>query len=223
MQETWPILFLKNSDCQAFGMRLLCLSVMFGTSLDDAETKALRCWRSGIKDTILKVPDNGKHNESVTYLLISRWLRGLRRGSAAVRLLVLRVRILLGAGYFSLVSVVCCPVEIPRPEEYYRLCVCVCVSVIRCNNNHPHLQRVCRKRSNSKGKKSNAEIAISSHLFFATYEDGTECSETSAHKIHSPGSHQKERIQYSEHDESLKPTRVLHFRRPLYNVYKFCN
>jgi hypothetical protein len=29
-----------------------------------------------------------------------------------------------------------------------------------------------------------------------TYEDGTECSETSAHKIQAPGNHPKERIQH---------------------------
>jgi len=31
------------------------------------------------------------------------------------------------------------------------------------------------------------------------------CSETSAHKIQTPGNHPKERIQHSEHSESLKP------------------
>jgi hypothetical protein len=37
-----------------------------------------------------------------------------------------------------------------------------------------------------------------------TYEDGTVRSETSAHKIQAPGNHPKERIQHSEHGESLK-------------------
>ena len=32
----------------------------------------------------------------------------------------------------------------------------------------------------------------------------TECSETSAHKIRTPGNHPKERIELSEHGESLK-------------------
>jgi hypothetical protein len=36
----------------------------------------------------------------------------------------------------------------------------------------------------------------------------TECSETSAHKIQTPGIHPKERIQHSEHGESLK-SRIL--------------
>jgi hypothetical protein len=39
---------------------------------------------------------------------------------------------------------------------------------------------------------------------YAPYEDGTECSETSAHKIKTLGNHPKERIQHPEHDASLK-------------------
>ena len=37
----------------------------------------------------------------------------------------------------------------------------------------------------------------------------TECSRTSAHEIHTPGNHPKERIQHSEHNESLKSRTVL--------------
>ena len=36
------------------------------------------------------------------------------------------------------------------------------------------------------------------------YEDGTECSETSAYIIHTPGNYPEESIQHSEHGESLK-------------------
>jgi len=36
------------------------------------------------------------------------------------------------------------------------------------------------------------------------YDDGTEFSETSAYKIQMPWKHPKERIQYSEHGDSLK-------------------
>jgi hypothetical protein len=36
------------------------------------------------------------------------------------------------------------------------------------------------------------------------YEDGTECSETSVHKIQTPGNYPEESIQHSEHGESLK-------------------
>jgi len=42
----------------------------------------------------------------------------------------------------------------------------------------------------------------SSHL--PACEDGTECSETSAYKIQTPGNYQEERIQHSKHSESLK-------------------
>jgi enterochelin esterase-like enzyme len=37
-----------------------------------------------------------------------------------------------------------------------------------------------------------------------TYEDGTECSETSSHKIQTPGNHPKEKIQHSQHGKSFK-------------------
>jgi hypothetical protein len=39
---------------------------------------------------------------------------------------------------------------------------------------------------------------------YTTYEDGTECSETSAYKIQTPGIHQRGRIRRLEHGESLK-------------------
>ena len=41
------------------------------------------------------------------------------------------------------------------------------------------------------------------------YEDGTECSETSAYKIKTPGNYSEESIRHSEHGESLK-SRMLH-------------
>ena len=41
-------------------------------------------------------------------------------------------------------------------------------------------------------------------LVHTIYEDGIECSETSAHKIQTPGNHAKERIQHPHHGESLK-------------------
>ena len=41
-----------------------------------------------------------------------------------------------------------------------------------------------------------------SHL--PAYEDGTECSETSAYKLQTPGNYPKESIQHTEHGESLK-------------------
>jgi hypothetical protein len=36
------------------------------------------------------------------------------------------------------------------------------------------------------------------------YENGTECSETSAYKIQTPGNYPEENIQHTEHGESLK-------------------
>jgi hypothetical protein len=38
---------------------------------------------------------------------------------------------------------------------------------------------------------------------YTVYEDETECSATSAYKVQTPENHQKERIQHSEHGESL--------------------
>jgi len=37
----------------------------------------------------------------------------------------------------------------------------------------------------------------------------TECSETSAHKIQTPGNYPEENIQHTEHSESLK-SRIVH-------------
>jgi hypothetical protein len=43
---------------------------------------------------------------------------------------------------------------------------------------------------------------------YTAYDDGTECSETSAYKIQTPGNHPKERKQHSEHGESLKSRKI---------------
>ena len=90
----------------------------------------------------------------------SRWPRGLSHTSAATHLLGLRVRIPPGA-WVSLslsLSSECCVLSgrdpfdgpIPRPEKSYR--VCVSLSVIKCNNNHLHLQWVGRKRPRLRKK-----------------------------------------------------------------------
>ena len=74
------------------------------------------------------------------------WLHGLRRGSAAARLLGLRVRTPLGSWlsicfeYCVLLGGGLCAGPIPRLEEACRECVCVSLSVIRCNNNPQHLR-----------------------------------------------------------------------------------
>jgi hypothetical protein len=51
--------------------------------------------------------------DKLQYVLVAfQCLRGLWRGSAAARLLGLRVRISPGYGCLSVVSVVCCQVEV---------------------------------------------------------------------------------------------------------------
>ena len=52
----------------------------------------------------------------------------------------------------------------------------------------------------------------SSHL--PAYEDGTECSETSAYKIQTPGNYPEESTKHSEHGESLKSRIVKCLRLP---------
>jgi len=46
------------------------------------------------------------------------------------------------------------------------------------------------------------------YTYLPTYEDGTECSETSAYKIQTPGNHPNESIQLTGQGESLK-SRIL--------------
>jgi len=43
-----------------------------------------------------------------------------------------------------------------------------------------------------------------SHSNLSAYKDGTECSETSAYKIQTPGNYPEESIQHSEYGESLE-------------------
>jgi len=45
-------------------------------------------------------------------------------------------------------------------------------------------------------------------MHLPAYEDGTECSETSAYKIQTPGNHPKESIQHSVHGESFKSRKL---------------
>jgi hypothetical protein len=46
-------------------------------------------------------------------------------------------------------------------------------------------------------------LVHSTHIYLP-YEDGTECSETSAYKLQAPGNYPKESTQHSEQGESLK-------------------
>jgi hypothetical protein len=80
----------------------------------------------------------------------SRWPRGFRRGSAAVRLLGVRVWIPPEHGYLSLVNVVSCQVEISATDRSLiqrspTVCMCVSLSVIRGNSKPLHLEWVGRR------------------------------------------------------------------------------
>jgi hypothetical protein len=44
--------------------------------------------------------------------------------------------------------------------------------------------------------------------YISAYEDGTECSETSAYTIQTPGNCSEESIQHSEQGESLKSNEI---------------
>jgi hypothetical protein len=57
-----------------------------------------------------------------------------------------------------------------------------------------------------------SNLVHSSHL--PAYEDGTECSETSAYKIHTSGNYPEESIHHSEHGKSLKSGIVKRLRLP---------
>jgi hypothetical protein len=74
--------------------------------------------------------------QTVEFIMISQWSRGLSFGSAAAHLQGLRFRIPLGP--WVSISCECCVLScrglcdgsITRPEEFYRVwCVCVCVIV----------------------------------------------------------------------------------------------
>jgi len=85
------------------------------------------------------------------------WLHSLRNGSAATRLLEMRVRISPGS-WMSFVDVGCFQVEVSTtgrslvqrgPTE----CVCVHVSVIWWNNNTLHLKWVVKKEVQIRKKE----------------------------------------------------------------------
>jgi hypothetical protein len=56
-------------------------------------------------------------------------------------------------------------------------------------------------------------------LHLPAYKDGTECSETSAYKIQTPGNYPEENIQHSEHGESLKSRNCYLFFNVLNYIY----
>jgi len=79
-----------------------------------------------------------------------------------------------------------------------------------CNRNHPYPVTLLPVGSGYFGAKHSpvwipqlfSNLAI---IHLLAYEDGTECSETSAYKIQTPGNYQEENMQHTEHSESLKP------------------
>ena len=57
---------------------------------------------------------------------------------------------------------------------------------------------------------------------FIAYEYGTECSETSAYKIQTPGNYPKENIQHTEHGENLKSrSKIMLLLNPLLYITTF--
>jgi len=47
-------------------------------------------------------------------------------------------------------------------------------------------------------------VRVEFYTHLPAYEDGTECSETSAYKIQTPGNHPEESIKYLQQGENLK-------------------
>jgi hypothetical protein len=85
-----------------------------------------------------------------------RWPRDLRRGSVETRLLGLRVCIPPTAWMFvpcecCVFSEILCDGPKLRPVDSYRLCVSL--SVIKCNNNPLHVQRLGRETTKLKKKE----------------------------------------------------------------------
>jgi hypothetical protein len=48
------------------------------------------------------------------------------------------------------------------------------------------------------------DVSDSTHIYLPMKMEETDCSETSAYKLHTPGNYPKESIQHTEHGESLK-------------------
>ena len=56
----------------------------------------------------------------------------------------------------------------------------------------------------SEHMHSVCSIFIGSYIYLPMKMEQTECSETSAYKLHTPGYYPKESIQHTAHGESLK-------------------
>jgi len=109
-------------------------------------------------------------------------------------------------------------------ESQYIICLCITES-LRCCSATPghstmyhlhaffwvkprHLNFICQHFGTLRLFHLHRRVGISSYL--PVYEDGTECSKTSAYKIQTPGNYPEESLQHSEHSKSLK-SRMYHF------------
>jgi len=110
----------------------------------------------------------------------SQWPRGLRCGSAAARWWDCRFESLRRHGCLSLVTVLCCQVEVcvGGGGSHHSsggvlptvVCLCVCVSlcVIKCNNNPVRLQRICGRDQAEKRKSRILNKRTKIYLAFFT-------------------------------------------------------
>jgi hypothetical protein len=69
-----------------------------------------------------------------------------------------------------------------------------------------------------KYPKHFSNLVHSTHAYLPMKMEQTECSETSAYKIRTPGNYPEESIQYSEHDEILK-SRIVILTHLLYLIF----
>ena len=53
------------------------------------------------------------------------------------------------------------------------------------------------------------QVGMKNTSYLPAHEDGTECSETSAYKVQTPGNYPEESVQNSEHGESLKLRKIV--------------
>jgi hypothetical protein len=68
---------------------------------------------------------------------------------------------------------------------------------------------VNRKNNRDEAARVFKQVLLVILPTYTTYEDETECSETSAYKIQTPGNHPKRRTQYSEHGDILKSRKYI--------------
>ena len=102
-----------------------------------------------------------------------QWLHRLRLGSATARLLRSCVRIPLGHGYLSVVSFMCCQVEVSARirslvQTIASEFICVALSMLNCDSDPLHLQCLGRMRS-LLSKTERLEFYLVNTLMFPHY------------------------------------------------------